>query len=211
MTIDIRVISADESKAAVDILTEGLNGEPMFTTIYRDSGQRLRAVSVVMQEFVDSAIPARTAWGYYEDDDLVGVAIWAAPGTYPARGREQLEDVPLLLRLLRINPKAAIAMSKAEFNTQHYFPTTRVWYLRALGVSPLAQGKGVGGRLIEGMLRRADDNRDTCYLETATVAHVRFFERLGFHIVEPAAQIIPEGPTHTTMLRRPQPIERVRF
>lgn len=211
MAFDIRRLTEADRLAAIEVITDSLIVEPMFTEIYRDVAQRHRAARVIMTDYVETAIPARSGWGYFEGKRLQGVAIWAAPGTYPARGRDQLGELPVLLRLLRINAKAALAMARLEFNAQSYFPSTRVWYLLALGVSPLAQGQGIGRALMEEMLHRADLARETCYLETGAPANIRFYERLGFHVVEEAAQLIPNGPTHWTMLRRPQPIERHSF
>ena len=57
------------------------------------------------------------------------------------------------------------------------------WYLWVLGVDPSSQGQGIGGKLIEPVLARSDDEGVPCYLETQLERNVAFYERRGFEIV----------------------------
>jgi ribosomal protein S18 acetylase RimI-like enzyme len=57
------------------------------------------------------------------------------------------------------------------------------WYLWAIGVDPPSQGLGIGSRLLEHMLCRADAESAACYLETGSEGNVRFYERHGFCVV----------------------------
>lgn len=54
------------------------------------------------------------------------------------------------------------------------------WYLSILGVSPAAQGRGLGARLLAPTLAEADAAGVPCFLETFTPRSVAFYERLGF-------------------------------
>jgi len=57
------------------------------------------------------------------------------------------------------------------------------WYLLLLGVDPPRQGQGVGGSLIEPILRRADAEGRACYLETMKPRNVTFYQKHGFAVV----------------------------
>lgn len=57
------------------------------------------------------------------------------------------------------------------------------WYLSILGVSPEYQGQGIGGKLLQPVLKEADRTNMPCYLETSTTGAVRFYQRQGFEIV----------------------------
>ena len=48
------------------------------------------------------------------------------------------------------------------------------WYLSIVGVAPAAQGRGIGGRLIEPTLLEADEAGVHCYLETFDSRNPRF-------------------------------------
>ena len=74
------------------------------------------------------------------------------------------------------------------------------WYLLGLGVSPLYQGLGVGGSLIQPILERADKEGLPCYLETDTDGAVRFYQRHGFEIIRTGEQPVK----FWTMKREPK-------
>ena len=54
------------------------------------------------------------------------------------------------------------------------------WYLSILGISPDAQGRGLGAQLLAPTLAEADAAGVPCFLETFTPRSVAFYERLGF-------------------------------
>ena len=52
-----------------------------------------------------------------------------------------------------------------------------------LGVEPSEQGKGIGGALMQPILRRAGAEGLPCYLETQNERNLPFYERDGFEEV----------------------------
>jgi predicted N-acetyltransferase YhbS len=56
-------------------------------------------------------------------------------------------------------------------------------HLGPIGVSPDAQGRGVGCRLMEHYCGAIDLTGEGGYLETDRPANVRFYERFGFAVV----------------------------
>ncbi len=76
------------------------------------------------------------------------------------------------------------------------------YYLMVLGVDPPRQGQGIGGALIQPVLRRADAEKLPCYLETGKEINVRFYRRHGFEVVA-AGDTPGDGPPYWTMLRPP--------
>lgn len=81
-------------------------------------------------------------------------------------------------------------LSALEPFHQRDVPTAH-WYIFVLGVSPEAQGTGVGRRLLQPVLDRARADGLPCYLETAQPKNVGFYQHLGFrvlvHMVEPTS------------------------
>jgi ribosomal protein S18 acetylase RimI-like enzyme len=57
------------------------------------------------------------------------------------------------------------------------------WYLSIIGVSPAAQGLGVGRGLVQTTLAEADHAGAACFLETFVPRNLAFYERLGFGVV----------------------------
>jgi GNAT superfamily N-acetyltransferase len=77
------------------------------------------------------------------------------------------------------------------------------WYLSIVGVTPSAQGQGIGKRLIEGTLAEADAAGVDCYLETFDRRNPAFYQRLGFSVVSSHAEPVT-GATYSIMLRSPK-------
>ena len=76
-------------------------------------------------------------------------------------------------------------------------------YLFFLGVTPEAQGHGVGSRLLKSRLDQLDAIGRPAFLETATEPNVRLYSRHGFKVLSewrPA----PDGPVNWSMWRDPQ-------
>ena len=74
------------------------------------------------------------------------------------------------------------------------------WYLLILGVDPPRQGQGVGGSLIEPILRRADAEARACYLETMKPRNVTFYQKHGFEVV--VEDDTADGALHFWTMRR---------
>jgi len=76
------------------------------------------------------------------------------------------------------------------------------WYLMAIGVEPLHQGKGFGSALVRSGMRRADQDGKVIYLETESEINVSFYERLGFEVIEEMTIVEIDLP-FSLMVRRP--------
>ena len=63
------------------------------------------------------------------------------------------------------------------------------WHLTAIGVDPSQQGAGLGSRLVQSGIVRADRENVAIYLETETEANVAFYEHRGFAVVEEVAAV----------------------
>jgi ribosomal protein S18 acetylase RimI-like enzyme len=75
-------------------------------------------------------------------------------------------------------------------------------YLWFLGVSPAAQGRGVGSALLRAASVRLDAQRMPAYLETGTTRNVALYERHGFKVLS-EHRARPEAPTMWSMWREP--------
>jgi GNAT superfamily N-acetyltransferase len=57
------------------------------------------------------------------------------------------------------------------------------WYLSIVAVSPAAQGRGLGRKLLEPTIAEADRVSAACYLETFSPRNLSFYKGLGFATV----------------------------
>jgi ribosomal protein S18 acetylase RimI-like enzyme len=78
-------------------------------------------------------------------------------------------------------------------------PQEPLWYLDQLGVDPPRQGEGLGRTLVQFGLAQADRAGLPAFLETAAERNVRFYESLGFRVVETGK--VPDGGPRIWFLR----------
>ena len=135
-----------------------------------------------------SAARLGSAYSAVSDDDAVlGVAIWLAPGRFPWGAWRQLRGAGWMLGVLRADPSSFRAFMKTGANGARLHPAYPHCYLETMGLDPAAQRKGIGGRLLEPVLEIADRAGVDCYL---------------FVVETSSLQLVPDGPAHVAMRRR---------
>jgi GNAT superfamily N-acetyltransferase len=137
-------------------------------------------------------------------DQAIGAAVWLLPAetaVYDAEAKAKAEFLAATLgatgghiyrRIINfMRPRAAALVAESA------------WYLSIVGVTPSAQGQGIGRRLIEPTLADADDAGVNCYLETFDRRNLGFYQRLGFSAEASHAEPVT-GATYTIMHRNPK-------
>lgn len=110
---------------------------------------------------------------------ILGVAAWVPPDPPgSARWRGVREFGLLSPTLARIRHRRTALAVLTECDRRH--PTGPHRYLALLGTDPGAQGRGIGGRLLQAGLDRSDTEGVPTYLETQTAANVAWYARFGF-------------------------------
>ena len=137
----------------------------------------------------------------YTTPELKGIAVWIPPGEFPLNPLKFLlmgfYKILFQVGLKRIKNFSLFTLLEKYHKQDMSVPH---WYLLGLGVSPLYQGQGVGGSLIQPILERADKEGLPCYLETDTDGAVRFYQRHGFEILRTGEQPVK----FWTMKREPK-------
>jgi GNAT superfamily N-acetyltransferase len=126
----------------------------------------------------------------------VGVALWFEPGMPPTVDRHRRRGTSWGRRSRRL--------ARVEDALEREAASEDGWYLRAHGVDPWHQGRGIGARLLAPVLEAADSHGVTCALHTSNPASRTFYERFGFVAVDPLHPVIPAGPAYLRMRRQPQ-------
>lgn len=132
----------------------------------------------------------------YWAPDKKGAACWLPPGTSATSLPRQIAGGMLRLplhfgwrgfRRLTAYDEVAQALHKKNAPQPH-------WYLSVLAVEPANQGQGVGSALMQPMLKRADAEGLSCYLDTHEDRNVRLYQRYGFEVAtcaQPPGHAIP--------------------
>ena len=175
---------------------------PSFRFLFPAPRVRAIALRALMTAVAGDAIAFGTVYGALDEGRLLGVAIWLPSDGYPWSFTRKLSAAPAFLSILQAAPRSFLALMQLGTNAERTHPAEPHWYLEAMGVRPEAQGRGLGTRLLQPALARADADRLPCYLETAREENLAFYARAGFEVVHNALPLVPGGPTHWGM-RRP--------
>ncbi|MFT7594907.1 MAG: ribosomal protein S18 acetylase RimI-like enzyme [Paracoccaceae bacterium] len=76
------------------------------------------------------------------------------------------------------------------------------WYLQVIGVDPEIQKSGLGQKLLQPILSRADKGGHPCYLETFAQGTIGYYEKLGFETAASETDPI-SGLSYWAMTRKP--------
>jgi ribosomal protein S18 acetylase RimI-like enzyme len=201
-SVDIADIRTEQIGAGAGALADSLTEDPVYSHLFPDRSRRRRVLRLFLQAAVRDALPFGMVHGASRQGRVLGAAVWLPAGRARWSLARKLRASPAMLGILLIAPRSFHQFVRFGGNVEHALPAEPFMYLEVVGVEPAAQGSGIGARLLQPGLARADRERLPCYLETPTERNVRFYERLGFQVERSGVQFAPDGPTHFTM-RRP--------
>jgi ribosomal protein S18 acetylase RimI-like enzyme len=196
------VVSAD-LQGAVGVMARAFHDDPAMAWIFPDEALRRRR----LPPFFASAIRGHMRQGNTEvmmtGEQVLGCAIWLAPGTWRPQLRRQLVALPSAV--LRLRSRLAVA-STTYGALLAVHPERPHWYLSGIGTDPPVQRTGIGGALMRSRLARCDAAREPAYLESSKESNVPFYERHDFRVTRELT-IPGGGPTFWLMWREPQELQ----
>jgi ribosomal protein S18 acetylase RimI-like enzyme len=183
----------DDATQLTAALAAAFYDDPVFRWFARDDRRRRDMLPGFFDVFVSAYL---TNGDTYADADVLGAALWAAPGTDP------VADEPVCIQ--RLEEIAGIDAPRL-FEVVELFeaqaPQEPHYHLQFLGVRPERQGAGLGGALIAPMLARCDRDGTPAYLEATSDRNRALYERHGFRAH--GAIALPNGPDVWRMWRDP--------
>lgn len=188
-----RLGPADTDHAA-RLLAGAFTEDPIFRWIAPDAESRPTRLEAVFAAFAEVYEPHGES--YLAEG--AGAALWLPAGAV-AVNEDQLEWFGnQMSTALGVDAERAFEL-EAHLDSHH--PDEPCAYLQFMGVVPDHQGRGLGSRLLETMLRRCDASGTPAYLEATSVDNRRLYQRHGFETRSEIA--IPGGPSLWSMWREP--------
>jgi ribosomal protein S18 acetylase RimI-like enzyme len=199
-----QIVRLDRSQisTAIEVLGNAFANDSVFRHFFTDRNNLpiLNKTRYLSKLMLDYALPERAV--YTTIETVKGVAIWIPPDRFPLNDLRLLQvggyKLPIELPLRKWWQFISLFL-KVDTAHQINMPTPH-WYLLMLGVHPDYQNQGVGSELIQPILKRADREQMPCYLETSSLAAVRFYRRHGFEVVQ-TIDFPPEN-IHIWMMKR---------
>jgi len=170
--------------AAVEALANAFHEDPMWSFVLPDTETRTAAYRPMWRAVLGFSHVYGTVHTTVGGE---GAACWIAPENRKTTLWKLLRTGFALPRSMIRLPKDArerfFGMMQFIDRRHDELMPERHWYLMALGVAPERQGQGIGGRLLEPTLDRADADDVACYLETQTEANVMFYTKHDFDVI----------------------------
>jgi GNAT superfamily N-acetyltransferase len=200
------VVQRGQQRAAAAAIAAGHADYPAFRYVFPDPRRRARVLLVFFEATVRDAIPFGSVLAVTGGDRVEATAVWLPPGRFPWTPSRKLRATPAFARIMITAPRSFPTFMGFGANVEAAHNDEPHWYLVVLSVRPDSQRRGLGSRLVEPILERADRQGLPCRLETSDPANV-FYQRFGFEVTDPAFAAIPGGP-HLTTMQRPSPTPR---
>jgi ribosomal protein S18 acetylase RimI-like enzyme len=198
---DVPNLKASQVDEVSNVLARAFFDDPMTMYIMPDENKRRRALPWFFQKAAQ--VSHRYGDPFTTAGQVEGAALWLPPGntilTLPKMIRVGMLAAPIKFGLPTFM-KFLSATNQLEHLHKRDVPPDH-WYLFVLGVEPERQGHGLGGKLLQPILERADRDRLPCYLETMKEINVTFYKKQGFEVV--VDDQFKDGPRYWTMKRDP--------
>ncbi len=179
--------------------------DPLFALVAPDPDQRRAWLPIVMQESIRAMTRDSRSRVVISDSGQVVAAMIA--GGYPPSLLAQLRQQ--LISLLfprpwvpRLRPLLRVFRYLNDWEQRH--PKLPHHYVNLLGGVPDHQHRGLGRMMMSALLAEGDAENIPVYLETVTEPNVRFYQSLGFRIMD-TCQSHPDGPHAWMMFRDARP------
>jgi len=198
----VRLARADETSAAASVLTDAFVDEDGLNYWLKQGRAKTRARRIFFDAAVRDIVHARRRLDLAEMDGApAGAAIWLNPGdkAFDLPPLRELMLTPLLLRVAGFDGIGKATALGRQLTALH--PKIPHAHLVFLGVSPAAQGRGVGSAMLKHALAPLDASGTHAYLEASTERNVALYERHGFVVTN---ELKLPGLHMRTMLRAPR-------
>ena len=183
------------------MLARSFAADPIFAFVEPDAAARV----AFLEEFM-AALTRRShrlATAYVTVPALAGVSLWKTPELRHL-SPEQLGMTGLDRVGDWLSPEAVARFGRifeAIDDALERSSPEPVWYLGVLGVDPAWQGKGLGSRLMQPILGRADAESLPVTLETGQPRNLPLYARHGFEVTAELPPVAPGAPAVWTMKR----------
>ena len=162
---------------AAEALGRAFLADPAYTALFPDDLERAQALPRLFDSVGYSLVYGQV----HTTPEVEGAACWLAPGnTDVTLWRILRTGLGLYRAVGRFNPSARrqfLAIMDHLDEVRKRLAPGPHWYLWALGVEPDRQGQGIGSRLTQPVLNRADIDGVPCYLETQTEGNGGFYQK----------------------------------
>lgn len=164
-----------------DVLTRAFLDDPYYGYIMPNRNKSRKQLHWWMKLLLNYTLKYGDI--YYTDDHKA-IAMWLGPEK-PVVSDIKILSMGLILYPFKVGLRNFMRLMDidGQWKKEHKKLDKRHYYLMVIGVEPEFQQKGIGSRLMQVGLKKADDEKLECFLETVTPEDVRFYEKHNFKVI----------------------------
>lgn len=165
-------MSDERTERAIEVLVDGFMDNPVLGWVFQDESTRAEGI----RGYIEVFLAAYGERGVLEiEAGGEGAALWAEPGT-PQLGGDHARALVELIRKFNGERTSLVLSTLGAIQP----PGERHWYLNVIAARRGARSRGIGARLLEPSLERADRERVGIYLESSNPRNLSFYRRYDF-------------------------------
>ena len=188
-------------RKAGDCISRGFHDDPLFSYIIPDENDRRKYNPYLFMGYIWYCLKFGEV--YSTSSNLEGFACWL-PSEFSHLNPERVKQCgadPFFLRigwdyLERLTITDQVIENHKQLITEPHM------YLMVLCVDPKFQGKGLGKKLLNSMLKRLDNKNMKCFLDTNKRSNVDLYKRFGFDVIK-EYELGDSKVINWSMLRKP--------
>ncbi len=161
----------------VDILTKSFDTNQSVNYIVKQDEKRLKRISVLM----DYSFEVCYLFGdVFLSDNKKACALVTYPDKKKTTLKSILLDAKLIISCVGVgNIKKTL---HREAMIKKLQPNEPMYYLWFIGVEPKYQNEGIGGRLLEDIIKDSNQKKRAIFLETSTLENIPWYKKFGFQV-----------------------------
>lgn len=194
----VRKAEGADVRHLCSVLARAFETDPIARHVLPDDAFRRQSLERIYSLYFNVFLPHG---GCYTTTGREGVALWMPPGKYPLSLSGHMRLLPGMIRVFGLRRVLNALRVLNHVDSMHPVKQ-KYWYLGVLGVEPAQQRKGIGGTLIQPVLKTCDTDRIGAYLETAEESNLPFYAAHGFGVMRESR--IPDGPSVWHLWRAPK-------
>lgn len=181
--VKIREMQRSDVRQVADVLGRAYATNPVFLAIYRGKQMIAPRIQITFEALFRHQ-PGSSFAAELDGRVLGGFSI----AKWPACQAMSLKVMLPGLRAMGGLGPITRGM-KWQAMCKRHDPQKPHWHLKAIGVEPDFQGKGIGGQMMDFYCGIIDKDRLEAHHETDRAENVPFYERFGFKVVQEEAVI----------------------
>ncbi len=194
--LGLRTLSRADVPAAVPVLVDAFQDDPLWNAVFAEQPGR----AATFRSFIETPLRYSLRYGgvHASSEQLEGVVAWV-PGERADMSLWGLIASGAFGPMMRVGSRVGATLQHvfrpwSEARRNH-MRGRRFIYVVVIGVAREHQGRGIGGRMMRCIGEAGDRSGLPVYLETETESNARFYERLGFQVLQSMTLPAVELPT----------------